>query len=325
MKTVQIVVLDGHSLNPGDLSWKGLEELGTVTLHDRTPAALVLERAANAEVVLTNKTPLGGTDLERLPRLRYIGVLATGYNIVDVAVAAKRGIVVTNVPIYGTDSVAQFVFALLLELCHHTQRHNELARSGAWSRYPDWSYYEGPLVELAGRTLGILGFGRIGRQAAVIGSAFGMHVLASDPFRSDPPPLRSFRWVDPETLLRESDVISLHAPLTPENVGLINSERLSWMKPTAFLINTSRGGLVVEGDLANALNHGQIAGAAVDVLNQEPPSPDNPLLSAKNCIVTPHIAWATKEARSRLMGTAIENVAAFLRGQPVNVIAAAPK
>jgi glycerate dehydrogenase len=320
MQTTRIVALDGRSLNPGDLSWSKLEELGTLTVYDRTPVELVLERAAGADIVLTNKTPLTAADLERLPRLRYIGVLATGYNIVDVAAAGKRGIVVTNIPTYGTYSVAQFVFALLLELCHHTAHHGELSRSGAWSKYPDWSYYDGSLVELAGRTLGILGFGRIGRQVAIIGDAFGMNILASDPFRSEPPSLRSFGWVEPEALLRESDVVSLHAPLTPENTGLINAERLRWMKPAAFLINTSRGGLVVERDLADALNREQIAGAAVDVLNTEPPPADNPLLSAKNCIVTPHIAWATKEARSRLMGIAIDNVAAFLRGQPANVI-----
>jgi glycerate dehydrogenase len=320
MQRIRIVVLDGQSLNPGDLSWRGLEELGALTVHARTGPELLVERAAEADIVLTNKTPLTSTDLDYLPRLRYIGVLATGFNMIDLAAAGRRGIVVTNVPTYGTNSVAQFVFALLLELCHQTWQHNQLARTGEWSRYPDWSYYKYPLVELAGRTLGILGFGRIGRQAALIGDAFGMRILASDPFRSEPPPLRDFRWVAPESLLRESDVVSLHAPLTPENTGLINARRLSWMKRDALLINTSRGGLVMERDLADALNQGQIAGAALDVLNAEPPASDNPLLSAKNCIVTPHIAWATKEARSRLLVAAVDNVAAFLRGQPTNVI-----
>ena len=321
MKPISIVVLDGDALNPGDLSWKALQQLGTVSIYNYTPEDLIAERAAHAEIVLTNKTRLAHIELDLLPRLRYVGVLATGYNIVDVALATSRGIVVTNVPTYGTDSVAQFVFALLLELCHNLRSHTHISRSGEWSRSSSWSLYQGSLIELAGCTLGILGFGRIGRRTAEIGDAFGMKILASDPSRSDAPPLRSFRWTDTDSLLGESDVVSLHTPLVRENVGFINRDRLRRMKPTAFLINTSRGGLLVECDLAEALNNGQLAGAALDVLNDEPPARNNPLLSAKNCIVTPHIAWATKQARSRLMSIAVENVAAFLRGHPANVVA----
>ena len=320
MKAVSIVVLDGGALNPGDLSWSALQQLGAVEIYNDTPENLLVERATGAEVVLTNKARLRRIDLDHLPRLRYVGVVATGYNIVDVNSARDRGIVVTNVPDYGSDSVAQFVFALLLELCHNLRAHTTVTSSGEWSRSSSWSLYQGSLVELAGLTLGILGFGRIGRRTAQIGDAFGMKILASSRTASDLPPLHSFRWVDLDTLLRESDIVSLHAPLAPGNVGIINKERLRQMKSTAFLINTSRGGLVVERDLAEALNQGQIAGAALDVLNDEPPAPNNPLLSATNCIVTPHIAWATKQARSRLMSIAVGNVAAFLHGHPTNVV-----
>lgn len=320
MKLPRIVVLDGYTLNPGDLSWRALEMLGNVSVYERTPRSLVIARAADAEILLTNKTELGCAELRALRCLRYIGVLATGFNVVDIETAHTLGIVVTNVPTYGTESVAQFAFALLLELCHRVEHHSEIARSGGWSRSPDWSYFEGPLFELAGRTLGILGFGRIGRRVSVIGDAFGMAILATSRHRSEHPVCRSFRWVDPDTLLRESDVVSLHLPLHRDNTGLINAERLRLMKSSAILINTSRGGLVVEHDLADALNRGQIAGAALDVLTLEPPSPDNILLSARNCIVTPHIAWATREARSRLMDIAVKNLVAFLNGKAMNLV-----
>lgn len=316
----KIVVLDGYCLNPGDLSWDGLRRLGDVTVFDRTPPGEAAARAADAEILFTNKTPLPADVLERLPRLRYIGVLATGYNVVDVEAARARGVAVTNIPTYGTASVAQFVFALLLELCHNVGRHADAARAGEWSRNPDWCFWNSPLVELAGKTMGIIGFGRIGRQTARIADAMGMRVVANDTNHADPLEYDGFRWASVEELLGESDVVSLHSPLFPETEGMINARSLSLMKPTAFLINTSRGPLVVEKDLADALNAGRIAGAGLDVLSAEPPAADNPLLSARNCLVTPHIAWATKEARSRLMELVVSNVTAFLAGTPVNLV-----
>jgi glycerate dehydrogenase len=317
---MKIVVLDGYCLNPGDLNWDVLRAIGDVDLHDRTPAAEAEERAQGATIVLTNKTPLPGTVLERLPELRYIGVLATGYNIVDVAAAARLGITVTNIPTYGTASVAQFVFALLLELCHNVKLHSDAVRAGEWSHNLDWSFSKAPLVELAGKTMGIVGFGRIGRTAGRIADALGMRVLANDTYQGNPPAWEGFRFVELEKLLRESDVISLHSPLFPETQGMINAGTLAWMKPSAFLINTSRGPLIVDRDLADALNAGRLAGAAVDVLSVEPPAETNPLLSARNCLVTPHIAWATREARARLMDLAIQNITAFLSGNPQNMI-----
>jgi glycerate dehydrogenase len=317
---MKIVVLDGYCLNPGDLNWDALRAIGEVELHDRTPAGEAEARLRGAAIVLTNKTPLPGAVLERLPDLRYIGVLATGYNIVDVAAAARLGITVTNIPTYGTASVAQFVFALLLELCHNVKLHSDAVRAGEWSRNPDWSFSKAPLVELAGKTMGIVGFGRIGRAAGKIADALGMQVLANDTYQGNPPIWEGFRWASMEELLRESDVVSLHSPLFPETQGMINARTLAWMKSSAFLINTSRGPLVVDQDLADALNAGRLAGAAVDVLSAEPPAESNPLLSARNCLVTPHIAWATREARARLMDLAVNNITAFLKGTPVNVV-----
>jgi glycerate dehydrogenase len=308
----RIVVLDGYALNPGDLTWDDLRALGQTEVHDRTPEPDVPARSRGAQVILTNKTPVRAAALEQLPDLRYIGVLATGYDVVDAKAARERGILVTNVPTYGTQSVAQFTFALLLELCHHVQCHVDEVRSGGWSRNPDWSYHVAPLIELAGKTMGIVGYGRIGRQVGAIAEAFGMTVLAHDPMQPDSAPL--------DEVLRSSDVISLHCPLTPDNRGLINAERLATMKRSAFLINTARGPLVVEQDLAVALNEGRIAAAALDVVAREPIAPDNPLLTARNCLLTPHIAWATREARARLMGVAVDNVRAFLSGAPVNVV-----
>ncbi len=315
-----ITVLDGYCLNPGDLSWDALSGLGELRVFDRTRVEEVPARAAGSEIVLTNKTPLPGYILQQLPDLRYIGVLATGYNIVDTESANARGIVVTNIPTYGTASVAQFVFALLLELCHNVKLHSDAVRAGEWSHSPDWSFWKTPLVELAGKTMGIVGFGRIGRQTGRIADALGMRVIANDTYHGDPPDWPGFRWAEVDELLRESDVVSLHSPLFPETRGMINARSLGLMKPGAFLINTSRGPLVVDRDLADALNEGRLAGAGLDVLSVEPPEEDNPLLSARNCLVTPHIAWATREARARLMQAAVENITAFLAGNPSNVI-----
>ena len=313
---MKITVLDGYCLNPGDLTWDGLRRLGEVEVFDRTPAEQVVERAQGAAAVFTNKTPLTADSLRQLPELRFIGVLATGYNIVDVAAARRQGIVITNIPTYGTASVAQFAFALLLELCHHVGMHSDAVRAGEWSRSADWCFWRAPLVELTGRTMGVVGFGRIGRAVGRIAEAMGMRVIAYDTYRPD-----NTAWVEIDELLRESDVVSLHAPLFAETKGMINARSLAGMKRSAFLLNTSRGPLVVDQDLADALNAGQIAGAGLDVLSIEPPAETNPLLAARNCLVTPHIAWATREARSRLMDIAVDNVAAFLAGSPRNVIA----
>lgn len=307
---MKIVVLDGYCLNPGDLSWRGLEALGEVTVYDRTPESLLLERARGADAVLTNKTPLGRETLAALPGLRYLGVLATGYNVVDAAAARERGIVVTNVPAYGTASVAQLTIALLLELCHHVGAHGESVRRGEWTASQDWSYWKTPQVELAGKTFGCVGLGRIGRQTARIAEALGMRVVAHS---------RS-QGIGLEALLEQSDVVSLHCPLFPETRGLLGASELQRMKPSAFLLNTSRGPLVVEQELADALNAGMIAGAGVDVLSVEPPTEGSPLFSARNCLVTPHIAWATREARGRLMEIATKNVSAFAAGAPENVV-----
>ena len=317
---MKIVVLDGYTCNPGDLDWNGLKPFGEVTIYDRTPKELILERAAGAEILLTNKTPLAAPTLEMLPDLKYIGVLATGYNVVDVQAAAKRGVKVTNIPTYGTNSVAQLVFALLLELCIRTGEHSELVHQSEWTRSVDFCFWRYPLVELADKTIGLFGLGQIGSRAARIADAFGMRVLAYDKAKKNPPEVRDFAWVEPDDLFRRADVVSLHVPLFPETQGLINHRTLGLMKPTAFLINTARGGLVVEKDLAEALNAGRIAGAGVDVLSTEPPSADNPLLSAKNCIITPHLAWATHEARARLINIAVENIRQFLAGSPINVV-----
>jgi glycerate dehydrogenase len=317
---MKIVVLDGYSLNPGDLTWDGLRRFGQVEVFDRTPAGEVVSRAAGAEIALVNKTRMPAEVLAQLPDLKYIGVLATGYDPVDVDAARSQGIVVTNIPTYGTASVAQFVFALLLELCHHVGLHADAVRNGEWSSSPDWSFWKTPLVELAGKTMGIVGFGRIGRQTARIADAMDMRVIAHDTVQSNRPDYEGFRWAPVENLLAASDVVSLHAPLAPGTEGMIGSEALARMKPTAFLINTSRGGLVVDRELADALNSGRIAGAGLDVLSIEPPAEDNPLLSARNCLVTPHMAWATHEARQRLMEIAVANVAAFMAGKPDNVI-----
>ena len=317
---MKIVVLDGYTLNPGDLTWKGLEALGTLAVHERTEAPLVVQRGQGADLLLTNKTPLPAEVLKQLKGLRYIGVLATGYNIVDVKAARELGIPVSNIPTYGTASVAQFAVALLLELCHHVGLHTDAVRAGEWSGNKDWCFWRTPLVELSGKTMGIVGFGRIGREVGKIADALGMRVIGFDAVETNPPAYPGFRWAGLEELLGESDAVSLHCPLFPETEGLINARRLRLMKPTAFLINNSRGPLIVDQDLADALNAGRLAGAAVDVLSVEPPASSNPLLTAKNCLVTPHMSWATKEARSRLMDLAVDNVKAFLAGKPQNVV-----
>lgn len=312
MDVPRLVVLDGHTLNPGDLSWAELESLGDCHIHARTPAAEIVPRSLGASLLLTNKTPLTAATLAGLPGLRYIGVLATGYNVVDTTAARERGIVVSNVPAYGTDSVAQHVFALLLELAQHTGLHARSVAAGDWARNPDWCYWHTPLVELAGRHLGIIGSGRIGRTVGRIGEAFGMTVHYAG---------RTGGRAALEQVLRTADVVSLHCPLTDDTRHLINATTLAWMKPAAFLINTSRGPLVDETALADALNDGRLAGAGLDVLSAEPPPPGHPLFRARNCLITPHLAWATRAARARLLDTAVANVRAFLAGALQNRVA----
>ena len=315
---MKIVVLDGYTLNPGDLTWGDLKALGPCEIYDRTPPDQVHHRAAEAEILLTNKTEITREHIQDFPKLKYIGILATGTNIVDLAAAAERDIPVTNVPAYGASSVAQATIALLLELTNQVGLHSQTVHDGHWARSPDWCYWERPLLELDGLTMGILGLGRIGTAVAGIASALGMNVLSWS--GGSQPKVPNVRFVDLKSLFRSSDVLSLHCPLTPDTKHVINAERLSWMKPSAFLLNTSRGQLVDENALAAALNSGNLAGAGLDVLSVEPPPASNPLLSAKNCIITPHLAWATKAARSRLMQAAIENVRAFLAGKPQNIV-----
>ena len=317
---MKIVILDGHAINPGDLSWDALRALGSLDVFDRTAEELIVHRARDAGIVLTTRAPLCGQTLMQLKQLRYIGAMFTGYDEIDLKAARELNVVVTNVPTYGTASVAQLVFALLLELCHHVALHSEATRAGEWSRCPDFSFWKTPLVELQGKTMGIVGFGRIGRHVGEIAVAMGMRVIADNAGKRDAPQWPGFRWSSLDELMSEADVVSLHCPLLPQTRGMINAASLSRMKPTSYLLNTSRGPLVVEQDLADALNGGRLAGAAVDVLSSEPPALDNPLLHAKNCIVTPHIAWATKEARTRLVETVVSNLRAFLQGHPVNVV-----
>lgn len=315
---MRIVVLDGFTLNPGDLSWDTLKALGPCEIHDRTSLAELPSRTADREILLTNKLLLNRATIEGLPKLKYIGVTATGTNIVDLDAARERRVLVTNVPAYGTASVAQTTMALLLELCHGAGHHAQTVRQGRWSQSLDFCYWDQPLIELSGLTLGIVGFGRIGRCVAQLANAFGMKVLAYAP-RPKPDP-DFVRWVDLETLFRLSDVVTLHCPLTPETMRLVSPERISWMKPSAFLLNSSRGQLIDEPALASALNSGKIAGAGLDVLSLEPPRLDNPLLQAKNCIITPHFAWGTRAARQRLMEISVANVRSFLNGRPENLV-----
>ena len=317
---MKIVVLDGYTLNPGDLSWEGFESLGEVQVYNRTPAEKTVERIGDASVILTNKTAITKEILDQCPAIRYIGVLATGYNVVDVKAAAQRGIVVTNIPSYGTDAVAQYAFALLLELCHHVGLHDESVKAGEWEKCQDFCYWKTPLMELAGKTLGLIGFGRIGQKTGAIARAMGMKVLAYDRFQRPELENENCRYVSLEQLLAASDVISLHCPLLPETKGVINRDTISRMKDGVLIINTSRGDLVVEKDLAEALISGKVAGAAADVVSTEPIKGDNPLLKAPNMIITPHMAWGAKESRGRLMNQAVENLKAFLSGNPVNTV-----
>ncbi len=313
-----IVYPDAYTLNPGDLDWLPIQSLGNVTLYDRTMPDQLPDRLRDADIVLVNKVKLTRETLTQLPRLRYIGVTATGYDIVDMAAARELGIVVTNVKGYSTDSVAQLTFALLLELTLHVGRHAESVRVGEWTRSPDFSYAKSPLVELSGKTLGLVGYGDIGHKVAAIGQAFGMHILVN---RRNPDRVEeNILFVDRPTLFAQSDVVSLHCPATPDTVGLVNQELLSCMKPTAYLLNTSRGSLLNEQDVANALTGDRLAGAGLDVLSVEPPTSDNPLIKAKNCLITPHIAWASYEARQRLMQSVADNLRAFLAGNPQNVV-----
>jgi glycerate dehydrogenase len=315
---MKIVVLVGYTLNPGDLSWEALSRQGELAVHDRTPPEETLARAQGAQAVFTNKTPLDRRLLAQLPELRFIGVLATGYDVVDVTAARERGIVVANVPAYGAMSVAQLVFALLLELTHRAGAHDRWVHGGGWSSAPDFCYWDGPLIELDGLTLGLVGLGRIGRAVARIGQTFGMAVIAHDPNAPETPP--GVTPAELDEVFRGADVVSLHCPLTAQTERLADARRLALMKPTAFFLNTARGPLVDEQALAKALNAGRLAGAGLDVLSREPPPADHPLLRARNCVITPHLAWATAAARRRLLAVAAENVASFVRGRPRNVV-----
>ncbi len=317
----RIVVLDGYTLNPGDNPWSPLEALGELTVYDRSPEDLVVERAREADVVLTNKTELGRAVLERLPNLRGIGVLATGFNVVDVVAARERGIPVFNVPAYSTASAAQHTIALLLELSNAVGAHDRAVHQGEWVAAPDFTFWKQAAVELDGQVLGIVGYGAIGRRVAAIAASLGMVVVAAA--RAGAPATSDEDGVERRTLeqlFREADVVSLHCPLTPDTERLVRRERLATMKPSALLVNTARGGLVDESDLATALDSGTISGAALDVLSSEPPRADNPLLRAKNCIITPHIAWTSLAARRRLLEVTAENVRALLAGSPIHVV-----
>ena len=318
----KIIVLDGYTLNPGDLSWDGLEDLGDLTVYDRTPPHLVVERIGDAEIIFTNKTVISEEIMDKCPSIKYIGVLATGYNVIDIEAAKKRCITVTNIPSYGTDAVSQYTIALLLELCHHIGAHSDSVKKGDWTNCEDFCYWNYPLIELSGKTMGIIGFGRIGQGTARIAQALGMKILAnngSNKISSDKLG-ENIKQVSLDELFANSDVISLHCPLTADTEGIINKDTISKMKDGVLIINDSRGPLIVEEDLRDALVSGKVAGAAVDVVSTEPIQMDNPLLDAPNVIITPHIAWAPKEARQRLMGICVENLKAFLAKKPINVI-----
>lgn len=317
---MKIVVLDGFTLNPGDLSWSGLEELGSLTVYDRTPIDEIIKRVADADIVFTNKTPLTRETLAELTSVKYIGVLATGYNVVDTVAAKEFGKVVTNIPTYGTTAVAQFVFALLLEICHHVGDHDQEVKNGAWTNGQDFCFWNYPLIELAGKNLGIIGMGRIGQATAKIGMALGMKILAVDDYCIEELKGPQFEYLSLEEMYAQADIISLHCPLFDSTLGMINKDSIAKMKDGVIIINTSRGPLINEMDLAEALNSGKVAAAAVDVLSVEPAKMENPLMQAKNCIITPHIAWAPKESRERLMNIAVDNLVQFSKGNQVNVV-----
>lgn len=317
---MKIVVLDGYTLNPGDISWEGLEKLGALTVYDRTKPEDIAARIGDADAVYTNKTPITRQTMDACKNVKFIGVLATGYNVVDIGAARDKGIVVCNIPTYGTAAVSQFAIALLLELCHHIGAHSDAVKAGEWSNNKDWCFWNYPLVELAGKTMGIIGFGRIGQDTGKIAQALGMKVLAYDTYQNPDLESDTCHFTDLETLFEESDVISLHCPLFPSTEGIINEQNIAKMKHGVMIINASRGPLIVEADLRDALNSGKVAGAALDVVSTEPIKMDNPLLDAKNVILTPHIAWAPKESRQRLMDIAVDNLRAFQAGKPQNVV-----
>jgi len=316
---MKIVILDGYTLNPGDLNWDGFEKLGAFTVYNRTYADEVIARIGDADAVITNKTLITKEIIAACPSIKYIGVLATGYNVVDVAAAKDAGIPVSNIPAYATAAVAQMTIALLLEICHHVGAHNDAVHSGDWTNSLDFCFWNSPLIELAGKTMGFIGFGRIGQNTAIIAKALGMNILADAEHPSDSGKALG-SYVPLDELLAKSDVISLHCPLFPSTEGIINQQSIAKMKDGVILINTSRGALIVEQDLADALNSGKVAAAGVDVAAIEPIKADNPLLTAKNCIITPHIAWAPKESRERLMHIAVENLAAYVAGKPENIV-----
>ena len=319
---MKIVVLDGYIENPGDLSWEPLGELGELTIYDRTSyvdAPIIAERIGDAEVIVINKTPISKETIDRCPDLKAIAVLATGYNVVDYKYAKEKGIAVLNVPAYGTDIVSQYAVGLLLEICSHYGHHDEAVKKGRWENNVDWCFWDFPMIELSGKTAGIIGFGRIGQATGKILKALNMRVLANNPSKNETG-LAIGEYVDKETLFRESDVIFLHCPLFPETEGLINKETIGMMKDGVILINNSRGQLIVEQDLADALNSGKVYAAGLDVVSTEPVRSDNPLLKAKNCIITPQISWAAQAARQRILDITVENIRAFMKGKPVNVV-----
>jgi len=316
---MKIVVLDGYTLNPGDLTWDDLKALGEVTVYDRTPGDEIISRIGDADAVFTNKTPVSAATLEACSNIKFIGVLATGYNIVDVDACKAKGIAVTNIPTYGTAAVGQFAIALLLEICHHAGAHSDSVKAGKWETNKDWCYWDYPLIELAGKTMGIIGFGRIGQATGKIAKALGMNVIANDGYPSDSGK-EIAEYVSLDDIWKRSDVIALHCPLFPETQGIVNKASIEKMKDGVIILNNSRGPLIVEQDLADALNSGKVYAAGLDVVSTEPINGDNPLLKAKNCIITPHISWAPKESRQRLMDIAVNNLKAFAEGNPVNVV-----
>ncbi|MBV7275889.1 D-2-hydroxyacid dehydrogenase [Clostridium sp. PL3] len=316
---MNIVVLDGYTLNPGDITWEGMEKLGCLTVYDRTPTDKIVERIGNADVVFTNKTPISKEIFEACLNIKFVGVLATGYNVVDVVSAKEKGISVTNIPTYGTDAVGQFAIGLLLEICHHIAHHDKAVHDGRWENNDDWCFWDYPLIELAGKTMGVIGFGRIGQTTGRIAKALGMKVIEYDEYPNDAG--KEFaEYVSLDTLFSESDVIALHCPLLPSTEGIINKDNIGKMKDGVIILNNSRGPLIVEQDLADALNSGKVYAAGVDVVSTEPIKADNPLLTAKNCIITPHISWAPKESRQRLMNIAVDNLEAFIKGTAKNVV-----
>ena len=317
---MKIVVLDGYTENPGDLSWEGFEALGELKVYDRTPAEEIVNRIGSAQIVITNKTPVSRETMEACPGIRYIGVLATGYNVIDTEAAKEKGIAVTNIPTYGTAAVGQFAIALLLEICHHIGYHSEAVHRGRWENNKDWCFWDYPLIELAGKTIGIIGFGRIGQTTGRIARSLGMNVIVNDAYQNPELEKEGFHYVELSELLKSSDVIALHCPLLPSTEGMINKETISQMKDGVIIINNSRGPLIVEQDLAEALVNRKVYAAGLDVVSTEPIRGDNPLLTAPNCIITPHISWASRESRGRLMDIAVENLKAFLDGTPINVV-----